>query len=547
MTVPAAARIRTPEQDLLLLCLRRELRPEHSARVRELLAGGLNWVELVPLARWHNATTLLAMHLEAVGPELVPPAWRRTLRRYLATMARTSLRLANAMLEVVGELRAQGIVAVPYKGPMLAQVLYGNLAVRESADVDLLVRQADIARATSILQSLGYHPLFDPALATENPRPTPAEYSFRHRHTRATVEVHTERTLRHFPARPDFEEVWARLTTVRLGGREVPFLCPDDLLIFLSVHGTKDYWERLMWVCDIAELPGAFPGLDWDAVFARARRLSVERMMLLGLALAERALGAQFPDVVATRVGREPGLEYLADRVERHWFILDDRRDTGLSRLRFRAQARAAGMRGLAYSLRLALLPTDEDLEFARLPRALAPAYVPLRILRLLRRYGLRAPERSLSEFVGTPQEMIGPLLDFAGVGAGDMVVELGCGDGRCLIAAAKNHGARGLGVDLDETLLERARAAARAEGVSHLVEFRRQNALTADVSAATVVLLYLPGDFNLRLRSKLQHELPRGARVVSRGWDMGDWEPEQVCKVSDSRGIETEMYRWRI
>lgn len=547
MTVQAIAPTLTPEQELLLLCLRKDLRPEHSARLRELLAAKLNWLELVPLARWHNSTTLLAMHLEAVGPELVPPAWRRTLRRYIATMGRLSLRLANAMLEAVGELGSQGIVAVPYKGPILAQALHGNLAVRESADVDILVRQTDIARATSILDSLGYRPHFDLALATGNPHPTPAEYSFRHRRTLATVEAHTELTLRHFPARPDFDQVWARLTTVRLSGREVPLLCPEDLLIFLSVHGTKDYWERLMWVCDIAELPRAFPALDWDVAFARARRLGVERMLLLGLALAGRALGARFPDAVEARVRREPGLELLRDRVVRHWFVLDDNKDTGLSRLRFRAQARATGVRGLAYSLRLALLPTDEDLEVARLPRALSLAYVPLRVLRLIRRYGFRGPERSLSEFVGTPQEIIGPLLDFAGVGEGDMVVELGCGDGRCLISAARNHRAHGLGVDLDETLLERARAAARAEGVSHLVEFRRQNALTVDVSAATVVLLYLPGDFNLRLRPKLQHELPRGARVVSRGWDMGDWEPEQTRTVVDSRGIETELYRWRI
>jgi hypothetical protein len=547
MIVPAVAQTLTPEQELLLLCLRRELCPEHSERLRQLLAAELNWIELVPLARWHNSTTLLAMHLEAVAPELVPPAWRRMLRRYVATMGWLNLRLANAMLEAVGELGSRGIVAVPYKGPMLAQALHGNLAVRESADVDILVRQADIAQATAILESLGYRPYFDLALATGNPHPTPTEYPFRHLRTLATVEVHTERTLRHFPVCPDFDEVWTRLKRLRLGGREIPFLSPEDLLIFLCVHGTKDYWERLMWVCDVAELPRAFPALDWDVVFARARRLGVERMLLLGLALAGRALGAGFPEVAETRIRREPGLELLTDRVVRHWFTLDDRGNTGFSRLRFRAQARAAGIRGLAYSLRLALLPTDEDLEVARLPRALAPAYLPLRMLRLFRRYGLRAPERSLSEFVGTPPEIIGPLLDFAGVGEGDMVVELGCGDGRCLIAAARNHRARGLGVDLDETLLERARAAARAEGVSHLVQFRRQNALTADVSAATVVLLYLPGDFNLRLRPKLQHELPRGARVVSRGWDMGDWEPEQTRVVADSRGIETKMYRWRI
>lgn len=131
-----------------------------------------------------------------------------------------------------------------------------------------------------------------------------------------------------------------------------------------------------------------------------------------------------------------------------------------------------------------------------------------------------------------TPPEVVRAMLQLAAVAPGDTVYDLGCGDGRIVIEAAK-LGARGVGVDLDPQRIREARANARAAGVEDKVELRVGDLFAADVRPATVVMLFLWPEVNLRLRPKLLAELRPGARVVSHWHDMGDWKPEKTIQVS--------------
>ncbi len=138
-------------------------------------------------------------------------------------------------------------------------------------------------------------------------------------------------------------------------------------------------------------------------------------------------------------------------------------------------------------------------------------------------------------------------MLRLAEVGKDDVVYDLGSGDGRIVIMAAKIHGARGVGFELDGDLVRQSAENARREGVSHLVEFRQQDVLTVDLSPATVVMIYLSQEANLKLRPAIQSELRRGARVVSHDFDMGDWRPEAVRQLLDESGMVRSLYLWRI
>lgn len=137
-------------------------------------------------------------------------------------------------------------------------------------------------------------------------------------------------------------------------------------------------------------------------------------------------------------------------------------------------------------------------------------------------------------------------MLDLAGVGKGDVVFDLGCGDGRIPITAAKRFGARGVGVDIDPQRIAEANANAAREGVTHLVTFRLQDAMTVDVSEATVVTLYLLSASNLKLRPILTKQLPAGARIVSHAFGMGDWQPAKVDTFTDSSGTTRTLYLWK-
>ncbi|HET7853380.1 MAG TPA: methyltransferase domain-containing protein [Candidatus Methylomirabilis sp.] len=154
-----------------------------------------------------------------------------------------------------------------------------------------------------------------------------------------------------------------------------------------------------------------------------------------------------------------------------------------------------------------------------------------------------------LAPFVPTPQSVVEMMLTMAEVTKNDVVYDLGSGDGRIVITAAKQYGAKGVGFELDDDLIKQAQENARKEGVSHLVAFRKQDVMTVDLSPATVVTLYLLPEANLRLRPKILSQLRVGARVVSHDYDMGDWAPLRVeeVRIPESSHASHTIYLWRI
>ena len=144
------------------------------------------------------------------------------------------------------------------------------------------------------------------------------------------------------------------------------------------------------------------------------------------------------------------------------------------------------------------------------------------------------SPKKKLDVwYVPTPHEIVERMLDVAKVRPGDVVYDLGCGDGRMVIAAAKKYGTRGVGVDLDPARIHEARANAKRAGVETMVTFEVADMFETDIREATVVLLYLLPELNRRLKPKLFAQLRPGARVVSHDWDMGrDWPPDEYVKL---------------
>lgn len=157
------------------------------------------------------------------------------------------------------------------------------------------------------------------------------------------------------------------------------------------------------------------------------------------------------------------------------------------------------------------------------------------------------AQRPSLAPFVPTPQDVVERMLGLARVSKADVVVDLGSGDGRLVVTAAKQFGARGIGIDIDPARIAEGRANATRAGVDKLVEFREQDAMQADLSGATVVTLYLLSSSNVKLRPRLLSQLKPGARIVSHQFGMGDWAPEKVETFTDSNGTSRTLYLWTV
>lgn len=173
----------------------------------------------------------------------------------------------------------------------------------------------------------------------------------------------------------------------------------------------------------------------------------------------------------------------------------------------------------------------------ALLGAACVPATIP----------GPSGPAPNLAPYVATPQEIAIRMLELAAVSANDVVYDLGSGDARIPILAARRYGARGVGVELDQALIGVSRRNAHRAGVAHLVEFRREDALAVDLAAATVVTLYLGANANRKLAPKLRSQLRPGSRIVSHTFDMGDWAPDRVERVTSQSGEPYVLYLWRI
>jgi SAM-dependent methyltransferase len=154
-------------------------------------------------------------------------------------------------------------------------------------------------------------------------------------------------------------------------------------------------------------------------------------------------------------------------------------------------------------------------------------------------------PPQNLAPYVPTPQDVVDRMLELAQVTKSDVVYDIGCGDGRIVITAAKRYGARGVGIDIDPARIAEARAQAAKEGVAGLVEFREQDALQADVSPASVVMLSLLPSFNLKLRPILTKQLKAGSRIVSLQFDMGNWPPAKRELFTDANGATRPLFLW--
>jgi SAM-dependent methyltransferase len=171
---------------------------------------------------------------------------------------------------------------------------------------------------------------------------------------------------------------------------------------------------------------------------------------------------------------------------------------------------------------------------------------------RAIRSHPLYAAEREaesqyIAPYVPTPQEVVDRMLELAGIRQGDLLYDLGSGDGRIVITAASRYGVKAVGFEIDPVLVKNSRDNIRDADLGHLVEIRDQDIRAVDLSPATVLTMYLHPAANLRLRSAILRQLKPGSRVVSHDFAMGNWKPDAIDELTDSAGHRRTIYLWRI
>ena len=372
-----------PENELILCIARREL----DAELRSLLSQDLNWDYLFATAQAHGLLPLLHKHLTSTAGDLVPGHFLSRLKRESVANSQNVLHLIGKQLRVYKLFKENGIPVALFKGPLLAQLAYGEISLRQAGDIDLLIGRQHFDRVRSLLESLGYE---------MNPRLTPGqlashlsnhcEIQFMRDEWFTVVDLHWELAPRSFVFKVKAEEVMSRLQSVSLAGTMVETFSTEDLVLYQAMHGAKHLWRRLEWISSLSESVRSSAAINWDTVVERAAQARATRMLGLGLRLVEELSDAHIPSHVSAAVDSDRAMQQMARRIRAQLFTTygaADSTETNLYNLHIMDRKRDA----LISALRAIFVPTLPDWQALALPGPLHSLYYAYRPLRLSKIY----------------------------------------------------------------------------------------------------------------------------------------------------------------
>ena len=327
-------------------------------RLSKLLSTS-DWPHLLLLVEGHGVIGHLAASLSDLNPAAVPPEIKPALLERQRAQTFRTLRLTAELLRLLEVFATKNIPALVVKGPVLAMRAYGDPAMRTYGDLDLLVRQRDIRRATETMLASGYQAAVP--LSAIDAAKIPGQYLFSKPDSNLLVELHNDFTLRYFPRRLPIEDFFARQIRVHLDAHEVPALAVEDELVLICVHGAKHFWERLSWIADVAALVTRQTGIDWDCVLESGKAVRAEHLLHTGLRLAADLLHARLPERISALTQSDASAAKLVKGILR-WLPAAGSAPPGLfERALFRLRMRGGPLAAPAYLLRLSFSPTEED------------------------------------------------------------------------------------------------------------------------------------------------------------------------------------------
>jgi hypothetical protein len=356
------------------LCTRRELSGPGLEQLRTFIVGAPDWERLVRLALGHRVTPQVGVALATHCADIVPEEILSAFQARLDAIAERNRGQLEELLRILSALSAEGIETLVFKGAPLALQAYGDLSLREFRDNDLLVHEVDNEASIAVIRSLGYE------------TPLPERESTRRAFLKNGGQVEM-RSTDGFIAEPhwafsfynlalciDYEAIFARAHALELGGTTIQVLSPEDRLLLQCLHGCKEQWLNLRQVCDVGACLAA-EDLDWDAVRGRAVDWGCDRMLNIGLLLADELLASTLPSSELSRAQQDRTAAKLCrevlDKFEgtQGWTVPEHRFQ------RFRFLMRERWRDRWRYSWRTLLRPDNRHLRLIELPRPLFPLY----------------------------------------------------------------------------------------------------------------------------------------------------------------------------
>ena len=380
-----------PEIELLLCCARTRLDEKITKDIKTLVQSEIDWDYLLEIAQQHGVIPLLYQSLTNTCQGIVPQSIWSELQWQFQTNALRNQLMCQKLIEIINLFNSHDINAISFKGLTLAASAYGNIALRQFGDLDILIAPENINQATEIITEQGYvksqslvetelKPYAQSPLFFNSPQ-YQGSYDFTHQSGTINIELHWSLTRKDVSFPVKFQQLWTEKVQLILLNTEIYNFSPEDLLIFLCLHGSKHCWEEMKWICDVAEIIESHQEIDWNQVLHKSGILGVRRMLNIGLILTQKLLGTTFPEVILQEINRDKIAQSLAQKVET-WLFSEN--VTIKDRHIFIYQSRELFTDKMRYLIHWLIIPTDKEWEFLNLPNYLYFLYYLIRPIRLV-------------------------------------------------------------------------------------------------------------------------------------------------------------------
>ncbi len=346
-----------------------------------------DWDSLLQTAVKHGVMPLLYLSLNQAKAEIdVPEQFTARLRLAFQRNISHSLRLTGELFNIINHLRETNLRVIPFKGPVLSFMAYGDIVLRQSGDIDLLVQRERLSNIEAVLEEHGYQRQHPYTVAQEKRfLQVDCQHVFYNAAKDMTIDLHWEFAPSYWGIRLNTDELWARAQPTLIEDTWLECLAPEDNVLILALSAAKDLFNRLVRLNDLAGFIQRHPDLAWPVIVNRANATGISRMLEVSLCLIAGLWHIPLPEAISNRIKNDHTVQALARQAQK--WLLQQRPAQGFSNSLLPAKLMNSRQNQLKFYARLALTPTLEDWQATELPESLALGYYLLRPLRLARKY----------------------------------------------------------------------------------------------------------------------------------------------------------------
>jgi len=394
---------RASEIEFLLCCVRGTPDPETKLLIQQLVKKKLDWDYLLQTALQNRVMPIFYKNLIEICPQAVPQNIMCQLQKLFLGNAARSYLFTNRLIKILTVFEDNDITAIPFKGPILAENIYGDISLRQFDDLDILVYPQDVSKAHKLLTNFGYRPQFN-LNSGQVEAYIKKEYSFTYfmDKSRIVIELHWKLLGRHSSFSLDLNTIHTNFSST-LNKKPVRSFSLEDLLLYQCLHSSKDTWNILENICCIAEIINLYKEINWKVVETRARKMRCERMLLLGLFLAFDLFEPALPAHLIHQVENDSVLQKIVRMIYGNIFDKNSelKKPIGSDFSLLHMKMRDRFLEQVHYGLAIIFNPSREEWRICPLPASLSFLYYIFRPIRLVTGFGrsLLKPKLSVSNF----------------------------------------------------------------------------------------------------------------------------------------------------